>query len=177
MLLTWHTGMKWGRNYQFFECFSGLGRVSKRMHWLGYRVASFDMIYDKAGSGCMSFLGAPGFMLCVYVILNQVPEALSLFAPMCASWGAPNRGTSMRSVLNPSGQMNYRSVQEANTTVSRMTLLALLILSRNGLFLVENPMQTLLQWHRRWQWLCNRVCYVAWPQYAYCVKLVDLTGL
>ena len=26
----------------------------------------------------------------------------------------------MRSVINPSGQMNYRSVQEANTTVSRM---------------------------------------------------------
>ena len=42
----------------------------------------------------------------------------------------------------------------------RMTLLVLLILSRNGLFMVEQPMQTLLQWHRRWQWLCNRVCFV-----------------
>ena len=48
---------------------------------------------------------------------------------------------------------------------TRMTLLVLLILSRNGLYLVEQPSQTLLHWHRRWQWLCNRVSYATWFHY------------
>ena len=55
----------------------------------------------------------------MFTILNQVPESLTLFAPDCSSWGAPNRGTSMRSILNPSGFTNHRSVAAANCMVSR----------------------------------------------------------
>ena len=88
MLLTWHSRMDWGhRRYQFFECFSGKGRVSKKMqlpaittlsfhavvgsglgpglkpqhprHSYGYRVASFDMAYSE---DCLNFLEPAGFL-------------------------------------------------------------------------------------------------------------------
>ena len=47
----------------------------------------------------------------------------------------------------------------------RMVLLILLILSRNGFWLVEQPSQSLLYMHKRWQWLANRVAWVpCWTQ-------------
>ena len=57
--------------------------------------------------------------LCVYTILNMVPQGLCLMAPNCGSWGAPNRGTSMRSIINPAGQTAYPSVHMSNVMVSR----------------------------------------------------------
>ena len=57
--------------------------------------------------------------LCIYAILNLVPQGLALFAPCCASWGAPNRGTSMRSMINPHGHEPHPSVSSSNACVSR----------------------------------------------------------
>ena len=58
--------------------------------------------------------------LCIYTILNMVPQGLALFAPRCGSWGAPNRGTSMRSYINPHGHELHPTVLLSNTMVSRM---------------------------------------------------------
>lgn len=44
----------------------------------------------------------------------------------------------------------------------RMVLCILLILSRNSYFLVEQPAQSLLYMHKRWQYLANRICWVPW---------------
>lgn len=44
----------------------------------------------------------------------------------------------------------------------RMCLLILLILSQNCTYAVEQPAQSLLYMHRRWQWLANKVTYVSW---------------
>jgi hypothetical protein len=43
----------------------------------------------------------------------------------------------------------------------RMCLLILLILSQNCIY-VEQPAQSLLYMHRRWQWSANKVTYVSW---------------
>ena len=40
-----------------------------------------------------------------------------------------------------------------------MVLAILLILARNGYYMVEQPSQSLLWWHTRWQWLANIVTY------------------
>lgn len=44
----------------------------------------------------------------------------------------------------------------------RMTLCILLILAKSCFFLVEQPRQSLLYRHNRFEWLCNRVCWVSW---------------
>ncbi|CAK9105176.1 Uncharacterized protein SCF082_LOCUS49028 [Durusdinium trenchii] len=86
--------------------------------------------------------------------------ALTLFAPDCSSWGLPCRGTSMRSFINPEGFESYQFVANANCMVSRMVLCIMLILSRSSYFLVEQPAQSLLYMHKRWQYLVNRVAWV-----------------
>ena len=170
----------------------------------GYRVSNFDVAYSQ---NAMNFMKSSGFLLlgtleiscvclrgnrlhdvrfrlsrlCLYAVLNLAPEGLVLLAPCCASWGAPNRGTSKRSVINPHGHQAYAYVAEANQCVSRslgciyrispihspehalwlprMVLLILLVLAKNAFFAVEQPAQSLMFMHERWQLLSNRICY------------------
>ena len=42
----------------------------------------------------------------------------------------------------------------------RVCLICLLILSQHAIFVVEQPRQSLLYSHYRWQWLQERVCWV-----------------
>ncbi|CAJ1402925.1 unnamed protein product [Effrenium voratum] len=62
-----------------------------------------------------------------------------LFAPDCSSWGIPARGTSLRSEINFGGNRALKWIQGANKMVSRMTLCILLALSRNMIYIIEQP--------------------------------------
>ena len=119
----------------------------------------------------------------LYCIMNQCPRGLTVFAPDCSSWGTPARGSSYRSYINAEGLESYDFVKRGNVMVSRplflsfsadvancftlwfaglllrLVLAILLILSRNGLYLIEQPSQSLLYVQRRVQWLANRVSY------------------
>lgn len=139
---------------------------------------------------CRPCSPAPRLML--YSLMNLCPLGLALWAPVCASWGVPARGTTMRSLLNPHGQCQYQFVSDGNKFVSRrldsislswdfnifqhhtsmidstmscgflrMVLGILLILSQHCYYLVEQPSQSLLYLHKRWQWLSNRVAFVS----------------
>ena len=131
--------------------------------------------------------------LALYAILALDKQALTLWAPDCSSWGLPARSTSQRSFINPWGQPAYKFVENGNQMVSRilectielatliswhllykefgefhskllrMVLCILLILSKNCYFLVEQPAQSLLYMHKRWQYLANRICWVPLP--------------
>ena len=110
--------------------------------------------------------------LAMYVILCECPDAMNLFAPDCGSWGLPARGASMRSELNPAGREALSWVSCNNCMVSRSigcsyrlsairsprcVLLILLIMCKNGAWLLEQPQGSLLSKYSRWEWLCNRV--------------------
>ena len=132
---------------------------------------------------CLLCLGWPRLVL--FAIMNLCPRGLVHWAPCCSSWGIPARGTSLRSIINAHGYTSYEFVANGNTTVSRtlesnmgllntmhlvlswvpsnfqlrMVLAVLLILSQNGLYLVEQPAQSLLYLHRRWQHFANRISF------------------
>ena len=42
----------------------------------------------------------------------------------------------------------------------RLTLVCLLILAKHAYFVLEQPSASILARHPRWEWFCNRVCYV-----------------
>ena len=44
----------------------------------------------------------------------------------------------------------------------RLTMMVLLILSMNNFFTVEQPAQSILYRHKRWEWLANKVCWETW---------------
>ena len=52
----------------------------------------------------------------------------------------------------------------------RMVLCILLIMSRNAFWLVEQPAQSLLYMHKRWQYLANRIAWVPWINYWFLLR-------
>ena len=42
----------------------------------------------------------------------------------------------------------------------RLTLVCLLIMAKHCYFVLEQPASSLLARHPRWEWFCNRICYV-----------------
>ena len=123
-----------------------------------------------------------------YGVLMLGPGGMALFAPDCRSWGSPARGSSWRSGINPCG-IGRPFVVNGNLMASRilacmafiffqlgahmhespsssscelrMVLLCLLCVANHGIFICEQPRQSLLYNYFRWQWLQNRVCWVS----------------
>lgn len=97
----------------------------------GRSVAQYDSEYSRG----MDFLSRGGFALCpqlylracvvsvrrcaMYLVLSLVPHGLVLMGPCCSSWTVVSRGTSQRSVVNPSGNRAHQWVCNANLMISR----------------------------------------------------------
>ena len=57
--------------------------------------------------------------LVIYIVLNEVEEAVNLLGPECGSWGLPARGTSLRTYVNIFGAMAVPFVAEANECIGK----------------------------------------------------------
>ena len=68
---------------------------------------------------CDYFPSTCSCRLCVWVVMNMAPDSFLMLAPVCSTWGLPNRGTSKRSFVNPFGNPILPSVREANQMMSR----------------------------------------------------------
>ncbi|CAE7251682.1 unnamed protein product [Symbiodinium sp. CCMP2456] len=156
LLLRWMTTLSFDETYEFFELFSGEGKVTQFWHGEGYATASFDKLYGDP----MNFLQNQGFSIACWVVLNECPDAFNLIGPDCSSWGLPARSTSMRSSINPFGRMGIAWVSSNYCLVSRLVLLLLLVMAKQSTWVVEQPHQSLLKSHARWDWMCNQVVRV-----------------
>ena len=58
--------------------------------------------------------------LALWVVLNEIPDAMNVFGPDCSSWGMPARATSMRTFLNPNGRLGNRWVASGTMMVARI---------------------------------------------------------
>ncbi|CAE7653684.1 unnamed protein product [Symbiodinium necroappetens] len=156
LLLRWMTTLAFEEKYEFFELFSGEGKVTQLWHAEGLSTASFDKLYGDP----MNFLQNQGFTIACWVVLNECPDACNLVGPDCSSWGLPARATSMRSKINPFGRMGLTWVSSNNCLVSRLVLFLLLVMARQCTWIIEQPHQSLLKTHPRWDWMCNQVVRV-----------------
>eukprot|EP00435_Cladocopium_sp_Y103_P027890 s546_g6.t3 len=107
---------------------------------------------DFEKSGC--------FLMCLHTVLSEVADAFNLMAPVCGSWSAVSRGSTYRSYTNPMGHQAYQAVSFGNRMMSRCVLIILVILAQNGIFGLEQPLQSLAPRHKRLEWLMNRVAFV-----------------
>lgn len=53
----------------------------------------------------------------------------------------------------------------------RVVLICLLVVSVHGFYIIEQPRQSLLYLHHRWQWLQQRVCYVPLHKHSHACRL------
>ena len=57
--------------------------------------------------------------LTIFVVMQELPNAMNVLAPDCGSWGVPARGTSRRNWMNFVGMVNYDFGRRGNQMVSR----------------------------------------------------------
>ena len=104
----------------------------------------------------------------------------TLWATVCSSWVQINSGTSFRSILNPSGDLSRKYINDANTMTSRkldssnaflchgkstmrsllmkcprMCLLLLLVVARGGSWLLEQPRSSVMGEYHRFKQVCD----------------------
>ena len=80
-----------------------------------------------------------------------------MLAPVCSSWIWLNRASSGRSRLCPLGYHWIPRVRQANVMVSRAALMCILLTSRGILRLLEQPKNSAMECHPRFQWLVKRL--------------------
>ncbi|CAK9083901.1 unnamed protein product [Durusdinium trenchii] len=159
LLLLWQENLTFdgsSGSFDFLELFSGKGEVTKLWRDHGFRCCSVDLDY----ADCMDFEKHSTFALCLWAILNEVPDAFNVLAPVCGSWSTVSRGSTLRNYVNPMGHQPYNSVAFGNRMTSKCVLLILVMLACNCIFALEQPSQSLMPRHKRLEWLLNRVAYV-----------------
>ena len=68
------------------------------------------------------------------------PGCLCVLAPVCASWTRVSRGTSLRSFVNPFGDLEANFVVEANLMISRPIWFgSLLVLGMHSVIKQSHP--------------------------------------
>ena len=114
--------------YHLVEFFSGEAQVSQAFRDGGFRVASYDYLYDPNG---MNFLSDGGFghlvkssawqqpRLALLLAVRTAPLGLHVFAPDCSSWTRISRGTSQRNHVNMFGRMDLPWVRNGVAMISR----------------------------------------------------------
>ena len=55
----------------------------------------------------------------------------------------------------------------------RTVLLLLVVMSRNAIWVLEQPGNSLLEKHRRFEWMINHVAYVSWSGFMIEVAILD----
>ena len=60
-------------------------------------------------------------------------------------------------MIHPDGNVGYGFVSKGNLLLCRGVMLLLVAATRGCRFLLEQPGQSCLSLHRRWQWLVDRV--------------------
>lgn len=87
--------------------------------------------------------------MAVIQVLCVCPAGIIFLAPVCASWIWLTRGITKRSVVTPLGNTDIGFVHDANLMVSRVILLILLADAMGLTWLLEQPINSLLEWHPR----------------------------
>ena len=75
----------------------------------------------------------------------------------CVPLQLRSRAVSGRTVIHPHGNVGYPFVAKGNLLLCRSIMLLLVAASRGCRFLLEQPGQSCLSLHPRWQWFVDRV--------------------
>jgi hypothetical protein len=106
--------------------------------------------YEILDGRDQNILTCRGYVRAVNDVLSLKPGGLCLLAVVCSSWVFMNRFTSGRSLLRPLGN-SRKYVKRANIMMARCCLLVELLAARGCVWVIENPVSSLLFSHPRFQ--------------------------
>ena len=133
--------------YNHVEFFAGQKAVTKAFVSKGCRALSFELKDCELLDVCSHC----GYVCAILLCLRLAWGAGALAAPVCSSWVWVSRSSTKRSLFNPLGSCRCASVITGNEMVSKLCLLIWLLHSMGVVWLVEQPANSLLEAHPRWQ--------------------------
>ncbi|CAL1139171.1 unnamed protein product [Cladocopium goreaui] len=175
VLLAFTEGLQWDEVFQAVEVFSGKATLSKCLLAAGYATASLDIVDwkpwmdDRIKHGRkvskrnpLDLTTAAGFGLLISTILRSKSDAVYAFGLVCSSFVSVSRGSTFRHYFLPLGDPSSASAQLGNLLCARMILALILIMSRGGVWLLEQPVSSLVFRHPRFRELLRRT--TVWRQ-------------
>ncbi|CAJ1435264.1 unnamed protein product [Effrenium voratum] len=152
--LTSADGRRWmAEAYSCIELFCGRAWVSRMMRLAGHSVASFDIELGRPQPGKqndMDLTSDAGFLLALTTILNGKADGfLCVIGLICSSFVQISSGTHCRTPSRPLGNEQVAGVRLGNLLASRTVLLIWVLVSVDGVFLLEQPRSSMLPWHPR----------------------------
>lgn len=125
-------------------------------HPRGFRTLTYE-IKDSTSDVNQDILSDEGFLTVVTYVLKLRRVGLCFMAPVCSRWCWLSRHTSGRTIVCPLGNPMVQSVEEGNLMVSRTILLIHLLLSKRCMFVIEQPMGSVMEQHPRFAALIESV--------------------
>ena len=107
------------------------------------------LTYDIKDSIAQNILSDEGFEFLLKYIHRVRRTGIVVLAPVCSSFCWLFRSTSGRSIIEPLGNDGVPSVSDGNIMVSRVCLLLHWILSKGSVFVLEQPLGSILPQHPR----------------------------
>ena len=155
---------RWGyldQHYDGAEWFCGIGMVELAFVLASLNAFGYDinrhMDDGRGNPNFMDFTTPWGFFFGCFKTQGMRVRALSHWDTVCSSWVWMSQKHCQRSVIDPEGNAACASVNAGNLMVVRMVLLAMCQLARDGIWLLEQPMTSLMRQHRRFVWLQRAV--------------------
>ena len=119
-------------------------------HQKRFKTLTYELL-DSTPDLMQDVLTDAGFILLLKYVLRLRRTGMALLAPVCSSWCWLNRFTSGRSRDNWQGHTSVRSVREGNLMVSRVVLLLWLLGAMGCVYVMEQPLGSILDAHARFQ--------------------------
>ncbi|CAE7484592.1 unnamed protein product [Symbiodinium sp. CCMP2592] len=137
--------------------FAGNAEATRMMRYAGHCAAKLDYKYHVAAGGKQNFmdiLTPSGFLLALSTVLRGDPRGFWChFGIKCGSWSQMSQGTSGRSICTSLGNQDHAFVRDGNCMASRMCLLLLVVTALSGVWSVEQPSGSFLEFYPRFRWV------------------------
>ena len=125
------------------ETFAGKHEVTSAMRRHGYAAIAYELLLDRDSMDIMTGLG---FSTCLSLALMCKDGAFSMNAPVCSTWVFMSRSSTGRTSWKPLGN-GSDCVSYANAMVGRMTLLLYVYTALGFFWVVEQPVNSLMEFH------------------------------
>lgn len=133
------------------EYFAGMKAVTRAAARAGRAAVGYEIKDNEL----MDWMSDEGWSFALWLALKLKKCAQSMLAPVCSSWTWMNRHTSGRSIERPLGRPHLKYIKDANTMVSRVALMCLLLTVKGIFWVLEQPKGSLLEYHPRIQMLAR----------------------
>jgi hypothetical protein len=130
------------------EFFAGKCVITDHCRALGLTSLPYEIML---GPVLNNILSAKGFAFALYLACRLKEGSMCWLAPVCSSWVWLCQGSSGRNPAQPMGDANKVFVRQANIMVSRVVLLLHVLRARRVFWILEQPQNSLLQFHVRFQ--------------------------